>query len=145
MTEQIVSVNLQYLLKTPLETNLSRHNFGIGSGNIDASIEASFVVSFHDVTTINFVSSNTAVVGALKKNNACQRGEILNIRRCLINLTMLNISLLGVQGTRFWAIRRGACPDQARCTLVRCQTTVSDPEELTRYRLRVSVCAILSN
>jgi len=53
------------LAGTNLELPLSGHDFGIGAGNVDSSIEASLVVSLDNVTAVNLVGSDSAVVGSL--------------------------------------------------------------------------------
>lgn len=44
---------------------LSRHHFSIDSTNIDSCIDASLVVRINNIPSESFISTNTAIVGAL--------------------------------------------------------------------------------
>ena len=45
---------------------LSGHNFGIGARDVDPGVEASSVMSLYDVSAVDLVGANSAVVGALR-------------------------------------------------------------------------------
>ena len=49
---------------------LSGHDFGVGSGNVDAGVEAAPVVGLDDVTAVDLVGADAAVVGALGTGEA---------------------------------------------------------------------------
>jgi hypothetical protein len=51
---------------TNLEFPLSGHDLGVGTGDLDASVQASLVVSLDDVSAENLASTNTTVVWALR-------------------------------------------------------------------------------
>jgi len=51
-------------------TYLRRHNFGVGSSDVDTSVEAGFVVGLDDVATVDFVGTDTAVVGSLRSGES---------------------------------------------------------------------------
>jgi hypothetical protein len=50
---------------TNLEFPLGGHDLGVGTGDLDASVQASLVVSLDDVSAENLASTNTTVVWAL--------------------------------------------------------------------------------
>jgi hypothetical protein len=45
---------------------LGRHHLGVGAGDQDASVQASLVVSFDNITAHDFAGSDTAVVRTLR-------------------------------------------------------------------------------
>jgi hypothetical protein len=47
-------------------TNLCRHDFSVGSRNVDPGVEAGSVVSLYDISAVDLVGPNTAVVGTLR-------------------------------------------------------------------------------
>eukprot|EP00732_Lithocolla_globosa_P005248 Lithocolla_globosa_v1_NODE_5313_length_1262_cov_1066.448219.p1 type:complete len:374 gc:universal NODE_5313_length_1262_cov_1066.448219:1155-34(-) len=51
---------------TNLVFPLSQHDFGVGTANLDASKQASFVVGLNNVTSSNIVGTNTTVVRTLR-------------------------------------------------------------------------------
>lgn len=44
---------------------MSGHHLGIGAADLDTGVQASTVMGINDIATIDFVSSNAAIVGSL--------------------------------------------------------------------------------
>lgn len=57
--------HLDALARTDLELPLGGHDLGVGTRDVDTSVQACLVVRLHDVTLDNLASANTAVVRAL--------------------------------------------------------------------------------
>ena len=60
-----VVTHLNTFTRANLELPLGRHDLGVGTGDLDASIQASLVVSLNDITANNLASTYTTVVGSL--------------------------------------------------------------------------------
>jgi hypothetical protein len=58
-------LTLNTLTRTNLELPLSGHNFGIGTRDLYAGVQASLVVSLDNVSAVDLASTNTTVVWAL--------------------------------------------------------------------------------
>ena len=53
------------LARPNLELPLGGHDLSIGSGDLHTSVQASLVVSFNDISAVNFARTNSTVVWAL--------------------------------------------------------------------------------
>lgn len=67
------ALNLQTfdtLARSNLELPLSRHYLSVDAGNLDASIQTRFVVSFDDISAVDFAGTNTTVIWSLRAREA---------------------------------------------------------------------------
>ena len=64
--------NLDAFTWSNLELPLARHYLSIWSRDLDSSIEACFVVSVHDSSTITVISSHWAIVWSLRSWETCR-------------------------------------------------------------------------
>lgn len=62
--------HLNALARSDLELPLCRHDLGVGSGNVDAGVQARPVVGLDDVSAVDLVGSNAAIVGSLGPGEA---------------------------------------------------------------------------
>ena len=61
-----IQLTVNTLAGTDLVFPLSRHNLGIGTGNVDSGVHAGFVVSLYDITAEDFAGTHTAIVRTLR-------------------------------------------------------------------------------
>uniref|UniRef100_A0A2S2NCR1 Uncharacterized protein n=1 Tax=Schizaphis graminum TaxID=13262 RepID=A0A2S2NCR1_SCHGA len=53
-----------------LEFPLSWHNFGVLSRYVDSGVQTCTIMSLHNVTSVHFISADTAIVRSLYRNNS---------------------------------------------------------------------------
>lgn len=91
--------HLNTLAGTNLEFPLGGHNLSIGTGDVDAGIQASLVMRINDVTAHNPAGANTAVVRTLRSRETILRpaiGPVLHVEESVLLLKTKPGLVLGV-------------------------------------------------
>ena len=72
----ICTLTLNSLTGADLELPLRGHDFRVDARDFDACIEASLVVSFHDIAAVDLVGADTAVIRSLRSRETVLRPAI---------------------------------------------------------------------
>lgn len=99
--------HLDSLAGTDLEFPLGRHNFGVGTRDLDAGVKASLVVRIDNITAHHPASANTAVVRSLRSRVAVlgpSIGPVLHVEESVLLLETKPRNVLGMGFHQFGAL-----------------------------------------